>query len=329
VLNLPAPKIVKNEQLSSTGRRTALANWLVDQSNPLTARVIVNRLWAGHLGRGIVSSPSDFGVMGARPTHPELLDYLATELVNNGWSLKHVHRLILLSNTYRQAANPLPQSLEKDPRNQLFIYFPWHRLEGEAVRDSALSAAGLLVTKVGGKAFQPPLPKGLENGGGRTKQSVSKDPNEYNRRSVYIAVRRNQPDPMLEVFDTPPSFDPCPQRTVSTTAPQALTLFNSETVLGWSQALAGRLLRESGDDVNRQLDQLYRILYARSPDGWEKDSSQTFLFRQREVLRKRAAGGEKLALPSGVDNITDKVSAAALVDLSHALLNSNEFLYHF
>jgi hypothetical protein len=328
VLGLPAPKFEPNEH--TTGRRTALANWIADPSNPLTARVIVNRLWAGHFGRGIVGTPSDFGVMGDRPTHPELLDYLATSLVKNGWSLKSIHRMILLSNTYRQASNPLPESKEKDPRNQLISSFPWHRLEAEEVRDAALFSAGLLVTgKVGGQAFQPPLPKGMEKGGGRARQAASTDPNDYNRRSVYIAVRRNQPDPMLEVFDAPPSFDPCPQRSVSTTAPQALTLFNSEQTLEWSEALAGRVIREAGNDVNNRIDRLYRILYARAPDGWEKDSSQSYLFRQREIIGKRAGGGDKLALPTGVAEIADKASAAAFVDLCHALLNSNEFVYRF
>lgn len=329
VLNQAPPQIVKNDRLNSTGRRTALANWIVNPANPLTSRVIVNRLWSNHFDRGIVGTPSDFGVMGQRPTHPELLDYLASELVKSGWSLKNIHRQIVLSSTYRQSSTPRPEATEKDPRNRLFSRFPRQRLEGEEVRDSALYAAGLLAhEKVGGPAFQPPLPKGVQ-GGGRQAWVPSKDPNEYNRRSIYIAVRRNQPDAMLETFDTPPSFDPCQRRNVSTTAAQALTLFNSETALEWSRALAARVIRESGDDVNKQVDRVYRILYSRSPDGWEKDSSQSFLYRQRDIVRKRAAAGEKLALPTGLSENADKVTAAAFVDLCHALLNSNEFIYSF
>lgn len=328
VLNPPAPKIVPNARLESTGRRSALANWLVSPTNPLTPRVAVNRLWAGHFGRGIVGTPSDFGVMGDRPTHPQLLDYLAYELVHNGWSQKRLHREILLSSAYRQSSNPSPKTRAADPRNLLFSRYDRQRLEAEELRDSALAAAGLLQTdKIGGPAFQPPLPKGFEQGGGRARNVQSTDPKEYNRRSVYIAVKRNQPDPTLEVFDTPPSFDACPRRYVSTTAPQALTLFNSEQVLSWSQSLAGRVVKEAGEETDKRIDRVYQILYARHADSGEKIRAVNFLSYQTEIVQKRLKTGEKVALPTGLSESADKASGAALVDLCHALLNSNEFIY--
>ena len=158
----PAPaKFAPPEGLDSTGRRTALANWLASPENPLTGRVMANRLWQHHFGRGIVGTPSDFGLMGERPTHPELLDWLTDEFVGGGWSMKRMHRLIMTSETYQQSSDFRETSNQKDPFNRLLWRYPPRRLEGEVIRDSALKVAGLLNPAIGGKSVFPPLPRNM------------------------------------------------------------------------------------------------------------------------------------------------------------------------
>ena len=195
ILDPSDAKITPPAGVNSTGRRSALAAWLTDPSNPLPARVMVNRIWHYHFGRGIVATPGDFGRMGARPTHPELLDYLASYFVDNGWSIKKVHRLILLSNAYQEASDFDAKIAEADPDNKLFWRYPRHRMEAEAIRDSMLATSGLLNPQMGGPGVYPPVPPGLISelsatavaGGWRTE----KDPAQSDRRSVYIFVRRN------------------------------------------------------------------------------------------------------------------------------------------
>ena len=325
----------------STGRRAALASWLTDRANPLAARVMVNRIWHHHFGRGIVATPSDFGMMGERPTHPELLDWLAAEFMDNGWSVKHVHRLILLSSTYRQAATPsgaatpvgelsesaVERARRTDPFNRLLWKFPARRLEGEVVRDAALSVAGLLNLRVGGPSVFPPLPQGVPSpvGGWNETRSAT----GHRRRSVYVFVRRNTPYPMLATFDFPDTHESCARRNQTTTAPQALALLNGQEPSEWARAFSGRVLELAGSSPARQVEAAFRLAYARGPQPREKDLSLTFLERQARIVSDRSDAAEPVALPDSIPSGVSPEHAGALVDYCLMLLNSNEFVYSF
>ena len=310
---------------ATTGRRTALANWLTSPTNPLTPRVMANRIWHYHFGQGVVGSPSDFGAMGQRPTHPELLDWLSSEFVRSGWDMKHMHKLIVMSNTYQQSSAHNEVAAKADSRNRLLWKFPRQRLEGEVIRDSSLAVAGLLNGKVGGPSVYPELPvgAGTPRGGWKT----AKDPADANRRSIYIFVRRNARFPMMEVFDMPDTHESCGRRNITNTAPQALTMLNDKVSYEWSQAFATRVLKSAGLDDKAQVEQAYRLAYGRRPDGWEKDTAMTFFDQHGKLLAERRSRNEELALPSEVPAGMDPARAAALVDFCHMLLNSNEFVY--
>ncbi len=319
----PGPaKVEPPRGQDSTGRRAALANWLADPKNPLTTRVMVNRLWHYHFGRGIVATPSDFGNMGERPTHPQLLDWLASEFVRRGWSMKAMHRLMVTSNTYRQSSGYNEAAAKVDLQNKLLWRFPRQRLEGEVIRDSELAVAGLLNAKMGGPSVFPELPPGMETRGG---WKVSEDPVERNRRSIYIFVRRNTRYPMLESLDMPDTHESCGRRNMTTTAPQALTLLNSKLSLEWAQAFAARVILTAGSAASQQVEAAYRLAYSRRPDAEELQSALGFLDRQRRIIAARP--GAVLALPTLSPDLSDQPAAAALVDLCHMLMNSNEFVY--
>ncbi len=307
-LSILEPRDARIEQPrpGTTGRRTALAKWLTDPKNPLTARVMANRIWSYHFGQGIVATPSDFGVMSGGPTHPELLDFLAGELIESGWSVKAMHRLIMNSPVYQQSSAQRPEASKADPKNKLLWRFPPQRLEAEVLRDSILSVAGTLNPAVGGPSVMPPLPASMPapRGGWKT----SEDPADHNRRSVYIFMRRNRPYPMLDVFDFPDSHESCARRNQTMTAPQALTLLNSEQTAQWAEAFASRVVREAGESNSAQLETAHMLAYSRLPDPWEKDAALSFLDRQTNIT-----GGED----------------AALADYCLMLLNSNEFVYRF
>ncbi len=316
----PVPaKIAPPQGLESTGRRTALAKWLTGPENPLTARVMVNRTWQHHFGRGIAGTPSDFGIMGERPSHPELLDWLTREFVRSGWSMKHMHRLIMTSAVYRQSTAFRQPAAAVDSDNRLLWAFPRQRLEGEVIRDAALMVSGALNLKVGGPSVFPDLPDGMGGLRGGWKLSAA---DERNRRSVYIFVKRNSRYPMMEAFDMPDTHESCSRREITTTAPQALTMLNDKVTLEWAQAFAARALAAK-DPVERA----FRLAYLRSPDSWEKDTVATFFHKQQGVIAGRVAKSEKLALPTPLPEGTDPAYAAAFVDLCHMLLNSNEFVY--
>ena len=283
---------------TSSGRRTALAGWLTSPDNPVTARVFVNRQWAQFFGRGIVETVSDFGKAGTRPTHPELLDHLADDFVKNGWSVKKLQRQILLSSVYRQASAPRADT-QADPDNKLLWAFPRQRLEAEQIRDSLLAASGLLVEKVGGPAVMPPLPPNFDIGGQRSAWVTSENPHDHYRRSAYIFVRRNNPYPLLDTFDWANPQNVHNKRDVTTTAPQALALVNSELVFEWSKALAGRIQKEAPAGEGAQVDRLYQLLYSRLPEPDEKRALLAFLDRQEALLRKQSTGGKKLNVPEG------------------------------
>lgn len=320
----------------STGRRTALANWLVREENPLTSRVYVNRIWAQYFDRGIVGTPGDFGRAGEKPTHPELLDYLARDFVENNWSVKKLHRKILLSSVYRQSSAERADAVAVDPRNHLLATYPRKRLEAEEIRDALLYAAGELNPTIGGPAVFPPLPPNISalgsdfNGGGLW--AVSKDPADHKRRSIYTFVRRSMPYPMTASFDPADPSAPHHKRDVTTTPLQALTLFNSDLVTSWSQALAGRIISEAGTNTDAQLAHLYRILFSREPTRAEKSELKNFLKEQEKVIQQKPWTDKfEVAVPVGLKDTRnlDPFKAAAFVDLVHTVANSNDFAYRF
>lgn len=326
ILDANPSRIVAPAGGRTTGRRTALANWLVDPANPLTSRVFVNRLWHYHFGEGIVATPSDFGLMGQRPTHPELLDWLADDFIRSGWDVKRMQKLMVMSNVYRQSSASDEASAKADPRNHLLWRFPRERLEGEVIRDSALYVAGLLNLNMGGPSVFPELPAGAGKPRGGWKTSTN--PADANRRSIYIFVRRNARYPMLEEFDMPDTHESCGRRNQTITAPQALSLLNDKLTLEWAEAFAGRVIEQAGADTNAQIENAYRLAYGRRPDGWEKDTVLTFFAKQNGIVTDRVAAGAKLALPSvSLPPGMEPAQAAALVDFCHMLLNSNEFVY--
>ncbi len=324
IIDASQPNISPLPGVESTGRRTALANWIASPTNPLTARVMVNRIWNYHFGQGIAPSPSDFGLMGGKPSHPELLDWLASEFVQSGWDMKKMHKLILLSNTYRQSSAASDLAIKQDSKDRLLWRFPRERLEGEVIRDAALAVSGLLNEKMGGPSVFPELPEGAGKPRGGWKVSA---PDERNRRSVYIFVRRNARYPMLEAFDMPDTHESCGRRNQTITAPQAMALLNGKVSLEWAQAFAGRVLSEAGADPKAQVDDAYRLAYGRHPDGFEKDTVLTFFAKQKELVAERASAGEKLAMPARMPAGFDQAQAATLVDFCQMLLNSNEFVY--
>lgn len=323
----------------SSGRRSALVKWLTSESNPLTARVYVNRVWDQYFGKGIVATVSDFGKAGEKPTHPELLDYLAGKFVKDGWSVKKLHREILLSSVYRQSSEAREEVKQADPENKLLAVFPRQRLEAEQVRDSLLVAANKLVDKVGGPSVYPPLPSAINtnyrNNNAQFQDRMwrtSKDEQDHNRRSLYVFTRRSIPYPILDSFNMASPQEAHSKREVTTTPLQALTLFNSEVIFDWSKSLAGRVINEAGDDKSDRINHLYQILFARNASDDEIDTLQAFLEQQEQVIRDKAKDGKfEVNVPAGVKDkkIDDPVRAAAFVDLVHTVANSNEFIYRF
>ncbi len=331
ILDPSDAKVTELTGLQSTGRRSVLANWLVDPKNPLTARVMVNRIWQGHFGTGIVESGSDFGVMGERPTNPQLLDYLAASFTENGWSVKKLHRTIMLSDAYQQSAsasaNPnVDAALAADPDNKLLWHYPRRRVEGEVVRDAMLLTSGLLNPKMGGPGIHPELPAGV-NTAGYNAWALEKDEAERLRRSVYVVEKRILPFPMFEAFDAPSSEDSCPRRFSSVVPSQALTVMNDKSILEWSTAFAARVLNDGGLSNDQRIDRAYRLAFSRSPNADERKAVSQFLAKQSETVSARLARNEKVLLPQNLPAGIDPATAAAFVDFCHSLMSSNEFLY--
>jgi hypothetical protein len=334
ILDPSDARITKPAALNSTGRRTALAIWLADPKNPLTARVMVNRIWQNHFGTGIVATPGDFGRMGSRPTHPELLDYLASSFVENGWSMKKLHRMILLSSTYQQSSDNQAKAGEADPDNKLLWKYSRRRMEAEAIRDSMLAVSGLLNPQMGGPGVYPPVPAGTLSelsatavaGGWKTE----KDTAQSNRRSVYIFVRRNLPYPMLQEFDTANTFESWHVRRNTVTPSQSLDLLNNDLVLDFARSFAGRVLNEDkGLGSEAQVDAAFRLAYGRQASAEEQKTAAAFLNRQVPIMAARLAEADKAKppMPSKVPEGLDQARAAAFVDLCQMLFASNEFLY--
>jgi hypothetical protein len=309
----------------TTGRRSLLAHWLTQPDHPLTARVMVNRLWQHHFGKGLVTTPGDFGVMGEPPTHPELLDWLATELVRCGWSLKALHRLMVTSAAYRQSGRWNAKAAQADPDNRLLWRMNRRRLEGEALRDAMLTVSGQLNPKAGGPSVFPELPAELRNPRGGWR--LSADDSERQRRSVYVFLKRNQRYPLFSLFDAPDSNETCSRRFVTTNAPQALMLLNGKVTLDLARAFAGRVLRETSPDPEWLVERAYRLALGRVPDAEERQTATEFLTRQSNLLRQRLKDKKAVALPTPMPTGTEAAFGAALVDFCHVLLNLNEFIY--
>jgi len=313
---------------SSSGRRAALAEWLCRADHPLTARVMVNRLWQHHFGLGIVGTPNDFGAMGEPASHPDLLDWLAIEFVERGWSLKTMHRLMVMSAAYRQSSsvdldNPLhAKALETDSANRLLWHARRQRLEGEAIRDVMLQLAGQLSKQMYGLSARPELPQGVD---ARYGWKPDSKPENRNRRSIYVIAKRNLRLPLLDIFDAPDMHNSCPQRAATTTAPQALALLNSEFTLIQAQQWSGRLLGEHGRDIAALLRSAIGEAFARPATAEQLQSAERFLAEQAAAIAN--SGDATPSLPAPMPAGLKPAEAAAIVDFCHALLNSNELLF--
>jgi hypothetical protein len=282
----------------TSGRRLALAKWLGSPENPLTARVIVNRVWHHHFGRGIVTTLDNFGKTGEPPTHPELLDWLAVDFVEKGWSIKQLHRLLMTSRAYRLSSQfAEPANLKNDADNLYWWRFRAQRLEAEALRDSILAIAGTLKGEMGGPAIFPELPQDVLASMKHGIWKQGEDGPDVWRRSVYIYRKRGLPFPFFETFDLPDQNVSCGRRNVSTVPTQALTLVNNEWVLKQAGFLAERIAREAPDGLSAQVGRGYELALGRPPDADERRLALEFL---REH---------------------------ALADFAHVLLNLNEFVY--
>ncbi len=279
---------VLNQLPENTPRdRLAFARWLVSRENPVTARVVVNRAWASFFGRGIVSTTEDFGIQGEPPSHPELLDWLAVEFMERGWSFKKLHKLIVTSATYRQSSKVPPAALTTDPGNRLLSHFPRVRLEAEIIRDSALRASGLLAEKIGGPSVRPPQPAGVtEVAFGSPRWNADSGEARY-RRSLYTYAKRTAPFALYNTFDAPAGEACLTRRDVSNTPLQALSLLNDEVFLEACRSLGKQLAEKKCDDRERA-NELFMRLLSRLPGDDEAAAVLKFF----EAQKARFAGGE-------------------------------------
>ncbi len=286
---LPAPAA----DAKSSGRRLVLANWIASKENRLTARVMANRVWQYHFGRGIVRSASDFGLHGTRPTHPELLDWLASEFADQGWRLKALHRLILTSNTYRMSSRGNDRALSLDPANDLFWRFDMRRLGAEEVRDSILAVSGCLNPKMYGPGVYPEIPKEVLAGQSVPGRGWGKSPpEEQNRRSVYVHVKRSLLLPILESFDLAEPDRSTPVRFATTQPMQALAMVNGAFLNQQAALFAARLKREAGDDAEKQVRLALYLATARQPDEQENRRGVGLI----EALRREDGASPEQAL---------------------------------
>ena len=297
----------------TSGNRLAFARWLTDPEHPLTSRVMVNRIWLGHFGRGIVSTPSNFGLTGATPSHPELLDWLATEFVRRRWSIKAMHRLIMTSATYRQTSRVSEESASADPENLLLSRMPLRRMDAESLHDSILRATG----RLDAKRFGRPVKVTKKQNG----EIVPEATEDGWRRAVYVLRKRRTPVTLLEVFDAPKPAPNCTERRESNVAPQALQMMNGEAALEHARFLAGRLIDEHPGDRASQVSEAYERILSRPPTDAETDLAMKDLesLDQHWVVHLETT---KHAGPR-----REAARWMALGSFAHALLNSAEFLY--
>jgi len=305
--------------------RKKLALWLSRPDHPLTSRVMVNRIWQWHFGRGIVSSPNDFGRRGQLPSHPELLDWLATEFVESGWSIKQMHRSIMLSTVYQMASEYHDEkNARTDPDNQYLWRMNRQRLEGEVLWDAMHAVAGTLNLKMGGRPVAPPLAEDELTALGSVEQwPVSADPKEHNRRGIYIVIRRNFTYPMFEAFDSPDNAVSCPERDVTMVAPQALWFLNNKIAFQQAQEFASRLVTEWGTDPKSWVDNAWLLALGRLPSDREKRAALELM----DSLMTSKDGVEKLPdFPIGLAALGPS-RAAALTKFCLSLFNLSEFVF--
>ena len=314
-LGFPTPLVpIKAPSNISTGRRTALAAWIADARNPLTARVLVNRVWQHHFGTGLVPTPDDFGLTGLAPSNPELLDHLALNFVTGGWSLKRLHKLILTSRAYRMSSRPTQaDALAVDPENRHLWRQSLRRVESEVIRDSILAISGSLNPKQGGPSVFPTLPKEVhatqDSSGKGWEESVA---SEQNRRSVYLVVKRALKIPLLDCLDFANSTSASGLRSTTTVAPQALTLLNDTFVQNQSSNFATRLRKEAGPQIENRIRRGFQLALQRPPNRAEQGRSLQLIKDQ-----KKRADLEKKSDPDDI----------ALQSFCRALLNLSELIY--
>jgi hypothetical protein len=306
--------------------RLDLAQWIVGPQNPLTARVTINRVWQQYFGRGIVETENDFGTQGSPPSHPELLDWLATEIQARKWSMKAMHRLIVTSATYRQSSKARPDLANADPYNKLLARQSRLRLDAEIVRDVGLVASGVFTPKLGGPSVYPPQPPGVTDvGQSNHKWVASTGPDRY-RRGMYTFFFRASPHPLLGAFDAPDGTAICTRRNRSNTPLQALNLLNDEAFIEFAQALAGRTLRETdakADDAAR-IDHAFRLCTAREPKDDERQVMLNLLAEQRKGFAKDEAGSKDLFAKDRCPKGVAPAEFAAWTMVSRVLLNLDE-----
>lgn len=292
---------------SSSGRRLALARWIASPENPRTARVMANRIWQFHFGRGIVASANDFGRLGDAPTHPDLLDWLAAEFVERGWSVKAMHRLIMTSSTYRMSSRPSPRALELDPTNALWSRFDLRRLQAEEIRDSILAVNGTLNLEMGGPSVYPPMPPAVLATSSTPDQAWGRSPpDQAARRSAYIHVKRSLLHPFLTSFDLADTDMSCPARFTTTQPTQALTMMNGEFIAGEAEALARRLRQEHADAPS-QVRRGLQLVFQREPEPVEVEEGLSLI---ETLVREHGLTPER-----------------ALDRFCLVILNTNEFVY--
>jgi hypothetical protein len=305
------PRIVVGEKPLSLGSdrsgRREFAEWLTRPDNPLTARVIVNRVWAGHFGAGLVRSPDNFGRLGERPTHPELLDWLAAEFVANKWSLKHLHRLIVTSAAYRMSSKPDPAAAEKDPENRLLSHFNRRRLDAEEIRDGMLSVSGLLDRTMGGTLLKANPRQYVTSTANRNYEGYATP-----RRSVFLPVVRSAVYDVLQTLDFPDPSVPNGQRVATTIPTQALLLLNSKLADQTAEAFAKAVLATEGDDAACARE-AYRRAYGRTPTAGELEKVLAYLKKSEEAADPKLSGNDRRLL--------------AWRGLCRVLLASNEFVF--
>jgi mono/diheme cytochrome c family protein len=314
-------------QIPTSGRRLAYARYLTNGKHPLVARVLVNRFWMQHFGRGLVGTAGDFGALGEKPSHPELLDWLADEFMAGGWKLKRLQRLIVTSTAYRQDSRRRDELEGIDPDNRLLGRMPVRRLEAETIRDALLAVSGRLSSK----QYGPPVPVAPDDVGqivvsvdtrdsaGRPSGKVVALGEEEFRRSIYVQVRRSMPLGMLEPFDAPLMTPNCQQRASSTVAPQSLLLMNSPLVAHEAEAMATRIEREAGVEQAARFQRAWRLVFGRAPTEKETEAGVAFLARQSDAVKAIAPTDPNAPKPDP--------ARTALANLCHALVSSNGFLY--
>ena len=304
--------------------RLDLAEWLVHPENPLTARVTVNRIWQRYFGTGLVDTENDLGVQGSPPSHPLLLDWLASELIRSNWSLKALHRVIVTSATYRQSSGYRPELEQIDPGNRLLARQHRLRLESEVVRDVCLAASGLLHREIGGPSVFPPQPAGVSKLGHIQREWKASSGKDRYRRGLYTHFWRSTPHPALMVFDSPNGVTSCTRRSRSNTPLQALTLLNDEAFFEFAQGLARRLMLEAPQQDLEKIDYAFRLCLTREPTREERSQLQRYLAQQREDLRAEPSQARTLVPADSEEKDVQELAAWTL--LSSVLLNLDELI---